>query len=207
MILQNLKNIQTAFSYVRKVSIVAIVASSAAMVITSLLAFLYAERQREKIYVLDQGKSLILALQQEASENRPAEAREHIRRFHELFFTLSPDRSQIESNTERALAMADRSAYDCYNDIAEKGFYNRIVSANISQSITVDSIQLDLESHPFHAVTWSTQRIIRESNVTIRLLVTECRLRSTSRSDDNPGGFQIERFRIIKNTDIETIEK
>ena len=32
-------------------------------------------------------KSLMLALSQDLSQNRPAEAREHVRRFHEMFFT------------------------------------------------------------------------------------------------------------------------
>lgn len=45
----------------------------------------------------------MLALSQDMQQNRPVEAREHIRRFHELFFTLSPDKSAIESNIQRAL--------------------------------------------------------------------------------------------------------
>ena len=53
--------------------------------------------------MLDSGKSLMLALSQDVQQNRPVEAREHIRRFHELFFTLSPDKSAIESNIQRAL--------------------------------------------------------------------------------------------------------
>ena len=59
-------------------------------------SYRFAEKQREKIYVLDNGKSLMLALSQDLSQNRPAEAREHVRRFHELFFTLSPEKSAIE---------------------------------------------------------------------------------------------------------------
>ena len=35
----------------------------------------------------------MLALSQDLSQNRPAEAREHVRRFHELFFTLSPEKT------------------------------------------------------------------------------------------------------------------
>ena len=58
----------------------------------------FAEAQREKIYVLDEGKSLMLALSQDLEQNRPVEAREHVRRFHELFFTLSPDKNAIEGN-------------------------------------------------------------------------------------------------------------
>ena len=49
----------------------------------------------------------MLALSQDVQQNRPVEAREHIRRFHELFFTLSPDKSAIESNVQRALYLSD----------------------------------------------------------------------------------------------------
>ena len=36
-------------------------------------SYRFAEKQREKIYVLDNGKSLMLALSQDLSQNRPAE--------------------------------------------------------------------------------------------------------------------------------------
>ena len=45
----------------------------------------------------------MLALSQDLEQNRPVEAREHVRRFHELFFTLSPDKSAIEGNIQRAM--------------------------------------------------------------------------------------------------------
>ena len=100
----------------------------------------FAERQRQKIYVLDQGKSLMLALAQDAAQNRPVEAREHVRRFHELFFSLAPDKEAIESNVARALALADGSAYAYYRNLAERGYYNRIIGGDIIQRIEVDSI-------------------------------------------------------------------
>ena len=59
----------------------------------------------------------MLALSQDLSQNRPVEAREHSRRFHELFFTLSPDRAAIESNINRALFLVDKSAFEmCIRD-------------------------------------------------------------------------------------------
>ena len=73
----------------------------------------------------------MLALSQDLSQNRPAEAREHVRRFHELFFTLSPEKSAIEHNVKRALLLADKSAYNYYADFAEKGFYNRIIAGRV----------------------------------------------------------------------------
>ena len=81
---KSLKNIETSFRQIRTMGIVFV--SLCALVTGYALwsSYRFAERQREKIYVLDNGKSLILALSQDLSQNRPVEAKEHIRRFHEL---------------------------------------------------------------------------------------------------------------------------
>ena len=172
-----------------------------------IMVFDFAEKQRDKIYVLDNGKSLMLALSQDMSQNRPAEAREHVRRFHELFFTLSPDKSAIEHNINRALILSDNSAYNYYSDFAEKGYYNRIISGNINQVCNVDSVVCDFNNYPYTAKTYARQMIIRQSNVTHRSLITFCRLTNSSRSDDNPNGFIIEGFTILENKDISTVKR
>ena len=161
----------------------------------------------DKVYRNNRGKSLMLALSQDLSQNRPAEAREHVRRFHELFFTLSPEKSAIEHNVKRALLLADKSVYNYYSDFAEKGYYNRIIAGNINQVLKVDSVVCDFNAYPYRAVTYATQKIIRQSNVTERSLVTTCRLLNSSRSDDNPNGFTIEGFTIIENKDLQTIKR
>lgn len=61
-----------------------------------------------------------MALSQDAARNRPVEAREHVRRLHELFFTLAPDKAAIESNINRAMYLADKSLYGYYRDWNEK---------------------------------------------------------------------------------------
>ena len=104
----------------------------------------------------------MLALSQDMQQNRPVEAREHIRRFHELFFTLSPDKSAIESNIQRALYLSDESAIGYYRNLQEKGYFNRMIAGNISQTLTVDSIQGNFNSYPYEMKTYSRQHIIRE---------------------------------------------
>ncbi len=128
-------------------------------------------------------------------------------RFHEMFFTLSPEKSAIEHNVKRALLLADKSVYHYYSDFAEKGYYNRIIAGNINQVLKVDSVVCDFNAYPYRAVTYATQKIIRQSNVTERSLVTTCRLLNASRSDDNPNGFTIEGFTIIENKDLQTIKR
>lgn len=202
-----MKNIETSFKQIRLFGIVFVAACSLVVICSVFSAFRFAEAQRQKIYVLDNGKSLMLALSQDMSQNRPAEAREHVRRFHELFFTLSPEKSAIEHNLKRALLMADKSAYNYYADFAEKGYYNRIIAGNINQVLQVDSVVCSFDSYPYCATTYARQMIIRESNVTERSLVTSCRLLNATRSDDNPNGFTIEGFTILENKDLRTIER
>lgn len=202
-----MKNIETSFRQIRLYSIIFLVLCSVVVVWSVYSSYDFAEKQREKIYVLDGGKSLMLALSQDLSQNRPAEAREHVRRFHELFFTLSPDKSAIEHNVKRALLLADKSAYNYYSDFAEKGYYNRIIAGNINQVLKVDSVVCNFDSYPYQAKTYAKQMIIRASNVTERSLVTTCRLLNSSRSDDNPNGFTIEGFTIIENKDLQTVKR
>ena len=118
---KSLKNIESSFRQIRLFGIVFLSLCAVITVWSVWSSYRFAERQREKIYVLDNGKSLMLALSQDLSQNRPAEAREHVRRFHELFFTLSPEKSAIEHNVKRALLLADKSVYNYYSDFAEKG--------------------------------------------------------------------------------------
>ena len=96
---------------------------------------------------------------------------------------------------------------DYYVDLAEKGYYNRLISGNINQVVQVDSVACDFNSYPYKARTYARQMIIRESNVTERSLVTECRLQNAVRSDDNPNGFIIEHFTIMENKDLRSADR
>lgn len=204
---KTLRNIENSFKQIRLYAIAFAMLCTAVTGYTIWKSYRFAEEQRQKIYVLDNGKSLMLALSQDASINRPVEAREHIRRFHELFFTLAPDKSAIESNMKRAFNLTDKSAFDYYKDLSEKGYYNRIISGNIQQRIELDSIVCNFESYPYAVRTYAKQFIIRSSNVTKRSLITSCLLVNSVRSDNNPQGFNIEKFAVIENKDIEVIER
>jgi conjugative transposon TraK protein len=204
---KTLRNIENSFKQMRLYAIVFAILCLVVTGYTVWQSYHFAEQQRQKVYVLDNGKSLMLALSQDASINRPVEAREHIRRFHELFFTLSPDKDAIESNMKRAFNLADKSAFDYYKDLSEKGYYNRIISGNIQQRLEIDSMACDFETYPYTVKTYAKQFIIRSSNVTKRNLVTSCNLVNSVRSDNNPQGFNIEKFAVIENRDMEIIDR
>ncbi|PUV24432.1 conjugative transposon protein TraK [Sphingobacterium athyrii] len=204
---KTLRNIENSFKQIRLYAIVFAIMCLGLTGFAIWKSYSFAKEQREKIYVLDQGKSLMLALSQDAAVNRPVEAREHVRRFHELFFTLAPDKSAIESNMKRAFDLADKSAFDYYRDLSEKGYYNRIISGNVQQRIEVDSVVCNFSTYPYAVTTYAKQFIIRSSNLTRRSLVTSCSLLNSVRSDSNPQGFQILKFGVLSNKDEEVIER
>ena len=204
---KSLKNIESSFKQIRFFGIVFICLCAGIAGFSVWNAYTFAEAQRQKIYVLDGGKSLMLALSQDLSQNRPVEAREHVKRFHELFFTLSPDRSAIESNIRRALFLVDKSAFEYYKDLQERGYYNRIISGNINQNVVIDSLSYNFDTYPYTVVTYARQLIIRESNITERSLVTRCNLINSVRSDNNPHGFTMEAFEILQNRDLRVINR
>lgn len=204
---KTLRNIENSFRQIRLYAIIFALLCISVVGYSVWNSYQFAEKQREKVYVLDNGKSLMLALSQDASINRPVEAREHVRRFHELFFTLAPDKNAIESNMRRAFFLADKSAFDYYKDLSEKGYYNRIISGNVQQRIEIDSVVCNFDYYPYTVKTYAKQYIIRSSNVTHRSLITSCFLVNSVRSDNNPQGFILEKFSVIENRDIQVIQR
>lgn len=204
---KSLRNIENSFKQIRLYAIVFAMVCLLVVGFTIYKSYDFAKEQREKIYVLDKGKSLMLALSQDASINRPVEAREHVRRFHELFFTLSPEKAAIESNMQRAFNLSDKTAFNYYKDLLEKGYYSRVISGNIQQRVEVDSIKIDFNAYPYKTMTYATQYIIRSSNLTKRNLITSSQLISAVRSDNNPQGFIIEKFTVLENKDLEVVKR
>lgn len=165
------------------------------------------EKSRQKIYVLDNGKSLLLALRADITDNRPAEAKDHIKRFHELFFTMEPDKQYIENNAREALFLADGSAMKQYQSYKENNVYNQVIASDISMTLQTDSVHIDFSSYPYQFRFFGKQRIVRKSNITICNLETTGRLRNISRTDNNPHGFLIEDWLITDNKDLETLKR
>ena len=176
-------------------------------VYSTYAAYRFSQKAREKIYVLDSNKSLIVALSQEMNINIPAQVRGHVKRFHELFFTVAPDQKAINYTMTQALYLCDESAAREYNNLREAGFYNNMISGSVTQEIKVDSIQVDLDKYPYYAKTFCTQIITRSTAVTTRLLISECFVRNVTGSDNNPFGFIMEKWRVLQNNDIKTMER
>ncbi len=194
------KNIDTAFSHIKRFSIYLILACLLITCFAIYKSFEMVRSVQAKIYILANGKA-IEAFSTERKDNLPVELRDHIKTFHHLFFTLDPDDKVIQSNISSSLNLADESAKKAYDNLREQGYYNNLISANISQEITIDSTSLDINQYPFYFKCYATQRLIRSTSATTRKLVTQGYVRNVGRSDNNPHGFLIQRWETLENRD------
>lgn len=200
--IKSFSTIEKSFSRLGIITVGSII-MSAVVAITCIISYMsFCNKQREKIYVLDQGKSLLLALQSDKVLNRPVEISDHITRFHELFFSLAPNVESIEHNINAALNLSDRRAYEYYNDLQSEGYYSRLISASMSQSVIVDSVKVNYNQYPYPATTYATMYIVRSTSVTTRKLITSCCIRDIARSNVNPHGLLIEKFEVLDNSTI-----
>lgn len=195
------KNIDTAFKYVRGFCLLIVTGSFTVCCYAIYKTSQAVQESKERLYILANGK-ILEAVAGERRDNIPVEARDHIKTFHQYFFTLDPDEKVIQSNITKALYLADASAKTAYDNLKENGYYANVISGNISQIITVDSIRLNTYNYPFYWRCYATEKITRSTSIVTRDLITEGYLRSVSRSDNNPHGFLIERWNTIENKDL-----
>jgi len=195
------KNIETSFRHIRAFTMLVIVSS---ILLTGFVIYkscALVSEARQSIYILANGKALE-ALNANRHENIPVEARDHVKTFHEDFFTLDPDEKVIQSNITKALYLSDASAKREFDNLTEQGYYRSIISGNVSQKVFTDSVAVSLDSHPYRFRYYGKLEITRPTSTVTRSLITEGDLREVSRSDNNPHGFIIEKWHVVDNRDI-----
>src|SRR5690606_6268709 len=199
-----IKNIESKIKLATVISVLSLVVSLAIVIAVIIFTSKQMADSRKSIYILDKGTP-ILAKQTDQQVNRPVEYKAHVDLYHSMFINLSPDNDYIEYQMKKAMYLIDESGIQQYNNLKEKGFYNNIMASSSVLSIMTDSIQLDVPNKYFKF--YGTQRIDRRSSYVIRTLITEGYLRDVPRSQNNPHGIIIERWRTLENRDISTRAK
>jgi conjugative transposon TraK protein len=156
------------------------------------------QESKRIIYTLDNGdeKTYIGLKSIDKTINRRLEAKYHMKNFHKIFYTLYPNMNQIKKNIIEAGHYGDKSILRLYQDYLEKQYYPQIVQGNVHQLVDIDSVDVSIQK-PYKVKTYSTLTLIRESIIEKHALITENFLTESYRTEENPAGFQIERFREV----------
>ena len=197
------QNIDTAFRAMRVFMLVVVAGSLVVCVYALYQNAALAARMQDRVYVLSNGHA-VEVFSTSRKENIGVEAKDHVRRFHELFFSLDPDEKAIAATIKKALYLSDGSAKKQYDDLLETGYIGGIISGNVSQRITVDSVQVNTVTEPYFFRCYATLTITRSTSIVTRNLITQGYLRSVARSEHNPHGFLIEKWETLENRDLKT---
>lgn len=200
------EKITASFNSFKIITIVSVVGAFLTAVICVFMFTSKMEEYQNRVYVLDNGAAFS-ASAQESGVTRKDEVRHHVELFHNFMFNVPPSTDMIVRNVEKALEMADKSAYNYYNDLQETGFYRRMTSTQSYQQIVIDEIQIDMSTYPYRVAVAATQYINRESNVSQYTLVTRCNVVNALRTAENLNGLMIERFEVVENNLVETRKK
>jgi conjugative transposon TraK protein len=199
-----IKNVENKIKLAFFVSVASMLTSIIIVIIGMINANNLIKYERQNIYVLDAGLPLLVQ-RSTLEDNEEVEGMSHVNMFHSLFFNLPPDDKYIQNNILRAMYLIDDSGISVYNDLREQGFYNQIIANSTLVSIKADSIVYDVQNKKFRYV--GTERIERPTSVVKRNLIAEGMLRRVKRSENNPHGFIIYNYKILRNDDIEARQK
>lgn len=125
----------------------------------------------------------------------------YIENFHQYFFNLPPDDTYIKWSLGKALYMADNSALKQKQAMEERNFFSDLVSSSASCMVVCDSIILNEHTKQFDY--YGTQIIKRRTNNIRRQLHTSGYLSNVQRSENNPHGLLIYKWKTLENADLQ----
>ena len=70
--------------------------------------------------------------------------------------------------------------------------------------MVVDSVVFMSNAYPYQVKTYARQYVVRESTMSEYSFISTCQIVDASRSDANPHGMMIEKFKVIENNLKET---
>lgn len=202
-LIEHFNDINRSFNVMKQFALTALAVSGIVVIAAVALTTKRLNDLQGTVYVVDRG-SAVMASRSSEDAYRDIEAKDHVLRFHELMLNVTPNAESVKRNLDRALILSDKSAYDYYMDLSEKGFYQRMISANITQEFVPDSVKVDMEAYPYTVRTYGKLYLMRESNISLYEFESQGQLVEVERSPSNPHGLMLEKFHVARNENIGT---
>ena len=102
------------------------------------------------------------------------------------------------------MELADESAYNYFNDLKEQRYFATLININATQQIVVDSVLVAVDRYPYRARCLASLYVMRESNISMYSIQTDCELVEVARTRKNPHGLMMRKFYATKPELIET---
>lgn len=201
--MEKLFEIDKQFRHKRLLTIISIVSLVIITITSFVFTFQVTNDFTKRIYVVNKDKQFE-AMVSTVNENRPAEIRYQLERFHELFFTISPDPKAVDLNMEKAFYLGDESVKRFYDDLIERGFFRNMIQGNVNQTVKIDTIMINTATYPYTAETIFRIYQTRATGKSTKKGTSTCKLEDVVRTTNSPNGLIIRDFKFssvdVKNT-------
>lgn len=201
--MERLFEIDNKFKHARLLTIISLLSFSAIAITSIIFTNQNVSDFTKRIYVVNKNKQFE-AMVSDINQNRPAEIRYQLSRFHDLFFTISPDPKAIDLNMEKAFYLGDESVKRLYDDLIERNFFKNMIQGNVNQTVRIDTIFVDTSTYPYRAETSFVIFQTRATGNTTKRGASTCLLEDVVRTTNSPNGLIIRDFKFssvnAKNT-------
>lgn len=203
--MEKLFEIDKKFKHQRLLTIMSIVSFVIICVASIVFANQVTNDFTKRIYVVNKDKQFE-AMVSTVNENRSAEIRYQLERFHELFFTISPDPKAVDLNMEKAFYLGDESVKRLYDDLIERNFFRNMIQGNVNQTVKIDTILVNTSTYPYTAETIFRIYQTRATGKSTKKGTSTCRLEDVVRTTNSPNGLMIRDFKFSSVDTKSTLE-
>lgn len=135
---------------------------------------------------------------------RLPEVRNHVRMFHDSFWTF--DKDNYEENIQSVLPLGGKSIRKIYNDLLKTGYFDKMTTQSLSQKLKIKKIRIKprAKGSNFNRVRLFGLLVVKRSDqrrVSIKSrFIANFNVVESVRTDDNPHGL------LIKNYEVKMIK-
>jgi hypothetical protein len=202
MNLNNLTNYNSAFRLMRFVTAATV---ACCFIFAAYLFYITSERLKENnsiIYIIDpEGKMYSAEKVKQTIHTRLFEYENHVKNFYTLF--NSYDQFSYKKNIEAALNLIGDQGRLLYDLELELDTYSTLREKNLSLSVEITDIHIDINTVPLSGTVTGVQTIRRLQGELKRNMNIYFTLKDVSRSKLNPHGVLIDIYKITDNTILE----
>lgn len=196
MKLNSLKNMNVSTKLMRFTIIALLAILLITIVISNVTVLNFKESASNVIYILDDESQITLrAKKGSARDYLQPEIIGHTTRFMELFFAI--DQYNYESRINKALALADESAFKLYEYQKAKGHYTKLVYQNTYQTIEINEMPLIEKADGYSRITTTAVvHLHNEMGNKATKLVLSANIYKATRNEVNPHGLILKNIRV-----------
>lgn len=161
----------------------------------------YEQAQSRAYVVTDMGTLYANSNTTNDPRSRKVEVESHVRTFVQNMFGF--DEGNYKEHVEKGLHLIGNDGNSILAQYNQIELYSSLVKNNMTVSVFVDSIWVDVKAKPFRARLFARQQFENSASSEQFLLRADMTLRDVSRTSKNVHGLKIENWNIFQNGKLE----